>query len=60
MDEDEPDTTKRILFQKSYGSKKACKHKNPKSLAEAMSRAMKEISGEIIRDIHSCLKAAKK
>ncbi|MCP4666921.1 MAG: hypothetical protein GY849_11195 [Deltaproteobacteria bacterium] len=55
---DEPDTSKRILFQKTYGAKKACKHRNPQALAEAMSLAMKDVSRKIVKDIHSHLSAA--
>jgi len=51
----EPDISKRILFQKEYTSKKQCKQKNPKALAEAMSQAMAEISKAIIKDIHHSL-----
>ena len=57
---DEPDTSKRILFQKTYAAKKACKHRNPQALAEAMSLAMKDVSREIIKDIHSHLAAAER
>jgi cholesterol transport system auxiliary component len=60
MAADEPDTSKRILFQKTYAAKKACKHRNPQALAEAMSLAMKDVSREIIKDIHSHLSAAKR
>lgn len=57
---DEPDASKRILFQKTYTAKKACEQKNPQALAEAMSLAMKDVSREIIKDIHSHLAAAKR
>ena len=56
MDENEPDITKRILFQKTYQAIKACRQKNPRALAEAMSLALGEISSEILRDIHYHLK----
>jgi len=56
MSENEPDISKKILFQKTYRAKKACNQKNPQALAEAMSQAMGEISGKIIRDIHGYLK----
>jgi cholesterol transport system auxiliary component len=58
MAADEPDASKRILFQKTYAAKKACRHRNPHALAEAMSLAMKDVSLEIIKDIHSHLSAA--
>ncbi|MBL7203915.1 MAG: membrane integrity-associated transporter subunit PqiC [Desulfobacteraceae bacterium] len=56
MAANEPDVSKSVLFQKSYSVKKACKHKNPQGLAQAMSLAMGEISTDIIRDIYSVLK----
>ena len=50
--ENDKDINKRILFQKIYRSEKACKQKNPQSLAEAMSRAMLDVSARIIRDVY--------
>jgi len=55
MAENEPDINKRILFQKKYSSRKPCAKKNPKAVAEAMSKAMSELSGQIITDIHKSL-----
>lgn len=55
MAENEPDINKRILFQKKYSSRKPCAKKNPKAVAEAMSKAMSELSGQIIMDIHKSL-----
>ena len=52
MAANEPDVSKSVLFQKSYSVKKACKHKNPQGLAQAMSLAMGEISKEVIKDIY--------
>ncbi len=56
MEENEPDISKRIIFQKTYHAKKASKQKNPMALAEAMSQAMAEISREIIKDVYYHLK----
>ena len=56
MAENEPDITKRVLYQKTYRSQEACGEKNPRSLAEAMSGAMSKISGEMIKYIYDCLK----
>jgi len=52
MAANEPDVSKSVLFQKSYSVKKACKHKNPQGLAQAMSLSMGEISKEVIKDIY--------
>jgi ABC-type uncharacterized transport system auxiliary subunit len=55
MAENEPDLNKRVLFQKKYSARKPCAKKNPKAVAEAMSKAMFELSGQIITDIHKSL-----
>ena len=56
MDENKIDAGEKILFQKTYREEAPCKRKNPRALAEAMSRAMSEISKQIIKDIYYCLK----
>ncbi len=56
MAENEPAVSKRVLYQKAYRAQKPCKQKNPGALAEAMSHAMAEISGEIIQDIYDHMK----
>ncbi len=56
MAENEPDITRRVLLQKTYRAREPCEQKNPRFLAEAMSRAMARISGEIMHDIHARLK----
>jgi ABC-type uncharacterized transport system auxiliary subunit len=56
MAENEPDPDKRILLQKRYGARKECAGNNPGALAEAMSRAMSELSAQIIADIYKTLK----
>ena len=54
--ENEPDISKKILFQKTYQITKPCRQKNPRALAEAMSLAMSEISEQIIFDIYAFIK----
>jgi cholesterol transport system auxiliary component len=54
----EPDISKRIIFQKQYSSRKPFEQKNPRSLAEAMSHAMAEISAMILKDVYQSLAAA--
>ena len=56
MSENEPDISKRIIFQKTYHATEPCSKKNPKALVEAMSKAMVVVSGKIIKDIHYHLK----
>jgi len=57
MDENEPDISRKILFQKSYSTRKPCRQKNPQSLAAAMSLAMSEVASQIIHDIYNVLEA---
>ena len=52
----EPDASKKVLFQKTIGSSKPFKQKNPVGFAEAMSEAMAEISRETIKSIQYHLK----
>ena len=59
MHENEPDVSKKILFQKTYHTTKPCRQKNPKALAEAMSLAMSEISEQIILDIYTFIQSTK-
>jgi ABC-type uncharacterized transport system auxiliary subunit len=50
--DNEPDISKRVVFQKRYNAVEECKKKNPHALAEGMSVAMSKISQKIIYDIH--------
>ncbi len=51
----EPDISKRVISQKRYSLRKPCQQKNPRSLAEAMSHAMAEVSEMIIKDVYQSL-----
>jgi ABC-type uncharacterized transport system auxiliary subunit len=55
MASNEPDVSKRILFQKTYRAEKPFPEKNPQGLSQAMSLAMGDISSSVIRDIYSVL-----
>lgn len=55
----EPDVSKSVIFQKAYRSRAACRQKNPKSLSEAMSLAMAQISQQVMMDISSALKTVR-
>jgi len=55
MTANEPDVSKRILFQKTYREEEPFTDKNPQGLAQAMSMAMRDISTSAIRDIYSVL-----
>ncbi len=52
MAENEPDISRRILLQKTYQVEEECRSKNPGALAEAMSRAMARVSGQIVKDLY--------
>ncbi len=54
--ESEPDISKRILLQETYHVREACRSRNPAALVEAMSRAMAQVSGEIIKDLYARIK----
>jgi len=56
MAANEPDVSKRVLFQKAYRVEKPFTEKTPRGLAQAMSMAMGDISTAIIRDVYAILK----
>jgi ABC-type uncharacterized transport system auxiliary subunit len=55
-EKNERETDDRVLLQRTYSTSKLCKRKNQGAVAEAMSEAMKELSGKIIEDIYESLK----
>lgn len=55
IEKSEPDVSKKILLQKKYSAREACRQKNPQALAEAMSKAMEKLSAAIITDIYNRL-----
>lgn len=54
--ENEPDVSRRVIFQKSYRTRTPSLQKNPKSFSEAMSLAMAQVSEQVIRDVFQALK----
>lgn len=52
MAADEPDVSRRIYMQRQYRSEQPMADRTPLALAEAMSRAMADISRRIITDVH--------
>jgi ABC-type uncharacterized transport system auxiliary subunit len=50
------DINNKIIYQKTYRKAEICRQKKPKAVAEAMSRALSEISEEMIKDVYDCLK----
>jgi ABC-type uncharacterized transport system auxiliary subunit len=45
-----------VLFQRTYRASEPCAKKNPGSVAEAMSRVMRVLSGRIIADVYAATK----
>lgn len=56
MVENEPDISRRILFQKTYHAKEPSARKRPRELAAAMSQAMSRISREVTTDLYTHLR----
>jgi ABC-type uncharacterized transport system auxiliary subunit len=55
LKENEPNITRRVVFQKQYRLSKPCQRKNPQALAAAMSQAMAELSPMILNDVYRFL-----
>jgi cholesterol transport system auxiliary component len=58
LDTSQTEITKRVLFQKNYRATEPLTEKTPASLAEAMSRAMAQLSSQIITDVYRAAKKA--
>lgn len=57
MDENQTDISQKVLFQKTYRTRKPCDLKHPRALAAAMSLAMSAVSLSIIDDLFNNLAA---
>ncbi len=53
--ENEPDISRRVVFQKSYSVISPCRRRHPSALAEAMSNAMRQLSGDVQADVYARL-----
>ncbi len=49
------DVPKMVVFQRVYRESEPCLKKNPGSVAEAMSRVMRILSGRIMADVHAAV-----
>ena len=56
LDTSEKEITKRVLFQKKYQAAEPLTEKTPGGLAQAMSRAMEQLSARIITDVYQAAK----
>jgi ABC-type uncharacterized transport system auxiliary subunit len=54
----ETDTSKRILFQKTFHAVQPCEEKTPKALAEAMSQSMSRVSEEVIKTVYASIRSS--
>jgi ABC-type uncharacterized transport system auxiliary subunit len=52
LDTDKENITERVMFQRRYETLEPMLTKSPQGLAEAMSRAMQKLSGQIIDDVY--------
>jgi ABC-type uncharacterized transport system auxiliary subunit len=52
------DTRKRIIFQKKYFREEALNEQSPRGYCQAMSKAMQQLSTQIINDIYQGIKSA--
>jgi len=58
LDTSENEITRRVLFQKNYQATEAMTEKTPAGLAEAMSRALAQLSPQIITDVYQAARRA--
>ena len=56
LDTSENEITRRVLFQKNYQATEAMTEKTPAGLAEAMSRALAQLSQKIITEVYQAAK----
>jgi ABC-type uncharacterized transport system auxiliary subunit len=56
LDTSREEITKRVLFQKNYQAEEALTEKTPGGLAQAMSRALEQLSAQIIADVDKAAK----
>ncbi len=52
MDMNEEEITKRVVFQKNFQTQELMVEKTPQGLAQAMSRAMENLSQQIVAEVH--------
>ena len=57
LDLNEPEVTKRVIFQKNYRQAELMPEQTPSGLAQGMSRAMEVVSAQIINDLYKAAAA---
>jgi cholesterol transport system auxiliary component len=53
--ENEPDASRRVLFQKIYRISEPCAGKNPEAVVQAVSQAMSGLSTAVFKDVYNAL-----
>jgi ABC-type uncharacterized transport system auxiliary subunit len=53
----EPNGPQGIIFQQTFSARQPAARKDPQAVVEAMSQAMAELSGEIIRAVHAVIRS---
>jgi cholesterol transport system auxiliary component len=57
LDLNEPEVTRRVIFQKNYRQAELMPEQTPSGLAQGMSRAMEVVSAQIINDLYKAAAA---
>jgi ABC-type uncharacterized transport system auxiliary subunit len=57
LDLNQPDSTKQVVFQKSYSYAAQCKENSAEGLAAGLSESMERLSGQIISDVYQAVKS---
>jgi cholesterol transport system auxiliary component len=55
VDESEPNRAAAVIYQKNYAASEPCRQRNPRAVAEAMSRALAQVSRRILEDVYAAL-----
>ena len=57
LDLNQTDSTKQVVFQKSYSYAAPCKENSAEGLAAGLSESMERLSGQIISDVYQAVKS---
>jgi ABC-type uncharacterized transport system auxiliary subunit len=57
LDTDKEELPQRVVFQKNYRAQEPLPEKTPQGLAQGMSRAMEQVSGQIIVDLYEAARS---
>ena len=57
LDMNQTDSTKQVVFQKSYSYAAPCKENSAEGLAAGLSESMERLSGQIISDVYQAVKS---